>query len=635
MAVAGPPFNSRISSSYSSNNEQQGAEDEAPPTFSEQLTEKACKMCRARKVKCDRKWPTCAKCADRGDTCDFGNMVPAGMIPDVGVGDTQKLQILESRLAEMEQTLEDIRMRDSNLPELLADGIRAAYMEGARDPAEIFQAFGIARFQGESSIDWRLARKALSASLCLHLVDSFFTSCCAYLPVFEPWHKRLLYVRDNIDKLSPATRVAVAGFCAMGARASPHSALLGLYVGDIDIWPTPPAVVEAGSRRELACQAIHNHAMDLCHRLEIAHDASVVNLETLLVEIQMLIFKEIMPRKSRSLMRLALGQFKDLIESSLSEQEKVDLAERLGLPLVLGDALTSAYARKPPLITIKDLQQYFYRANFEVLYRSQDSGGPTLAAILDHHIPRTAADGYVTHVSLVGATTTLACWLAACQRDFAHLATYQVTPKPIDATEIHRLWAALDEIHDAVQRIQQILVHVSYLPTGCESDGCADLHLRFDTRLDRDVSDVVHLIHTFILDRAGLTATLPHDSNLLPLFNESEGRVRRSLKLVAFYSQLYITSHDQHMCHHLTFQLELLPDWTTLVVQRHGENPGPATPDLEVTELELDWFVKGLRVAAFYHPRARRRLYEIEQGRRPPRESQNRTNNEDQEFGRV
>lgn len=71
----------------------------------------------------------------------------------------------------MEQTLEDIRMRDSNLPELLADGIRAAYMEGARDPAEIFQAFGIARFQGESSIDWRLARKALSASLCLHLVD--------------------------------------------------------------------------------------------------------------------------------------------------------------------------------------------------------------------------------------------------------------------------------------------------------------------------------------------------------------------------------------------------------------------------------------------------------------------------------
>lgn len=44
---------------------------------------------------------------------------------------------------------------------------------------------------------------------------AFFTSCCAYLPVFEPWHKRLLYVRDNIDKLSPATRVEFFSLCPL------------------------------------------------------------------------------------------------------------------------------------------------------------------------------------------------------------------------------------------------------------------------------------------------------------------------------------------------------------------------------------------------------------------------------------
>ena len=72
-------------------------------------------------------------------------------------------------------------------------------------------------------------------------LTAFFTSCCAYLPVFEPWHARLHFIRGNIDHLDPASQVsslysviycrmltlisqvAVAAFCAMGARASPHS----------------------------------------------------------------------------------------------------------------------------------------------------------------------------------------------------------------------------------------------------------------------------------------------------------------------------------------------------------------------------------------------------------------------------
>jgi len=39
-------------------------------------TEKSCKNCRVRKVKCDRRWPRCNRCQDRDDECDFGAFVP-------------------------------------------------------------------------------------------------------------------------------------------------------------------------------------------------------------------------------------------------------------------------------------------------------------------------------------------------------------------------------------------------------------------------------------------------------------------------------------------------------------------------------------------------------------------------------
>ena len=54
-------------------------------------------------------------------------------------------------------------------------------------------------------------------------------------------------------------------------------------------------------------------------------------------------------------------------------------------------------------------------------------------------------------------------------------------------------------------------------------------------------------------------------------------------------------------------------------MQRWGEVPGPASEELEVTETELDWFARGLSVAAFYHPVAEHRLRELERWRRPKR----------------
>lgn len=138
----------------------------------------------------------------------------------------------------------------------------------------------------------------------------------------------------------------------------------------------------------------------------------------------------------------------------------------------------------------------------------------------------------------------------------------------------------------ASQNLQTTLINLDYPPIACGADGCNDLHLRFITRLDRDTMDVTLLTHSLIKERqveGALGAAL---------FLESEKRVRNALKLVSFYSELYITSRDPHMCvcwptsytraptdslsdanrrtYHLFWQLELLPECVIRICSRLG-----------------------------------------------------------------
>lgn len=107
-------------------------------------------------------------------------------------------------------------------------------------------------------------------------------------------------------------------------------------------------------------------------------------------------------------------------------------------------------------------------------------------------------------------------------------------------SQIRQVWSAIDQIHESIQRLQQVLVNLNYPPAGCGQDGCSDLHLRFDTRLDRDVMDVTYLLHLLVGERK---ATIDRgDAEMRRtwalLSEESDRRVRKSLKLTAFYSQV-------------------------------------------------------------------------------------------------
>ncbi|BGP42105.1 hypothetical protein JCM10450v2_006191 [Rhodotorula kratochvilovae] len=463
----------------------------------------------------------------------------------------------------------------------------------------------------ESDVDWKLARGAMAKMLVVHLVQSFFASCCAYLPAFDGWHTRRTWVLHNIDNLDPASRVAVAAFCAMGARASQHSAILGISLPS----PSPNDWFEqasaAGVRREQACRALHAQAMDLVHILGLTYDVSRENLEALMVLTQLLIFNELVPRRSRGLVLSALGQYKELQDSAMPPEAKDDTLKHIGLPLLVCDAITAAYARKKPLITRADLAQYF--PSFVPPDPHKDGIQTVLQKCLRDSM---TADGKLSHDGVRHCADIVHAWLAQAQRLFAQAAAPQLGGPPMSLIDdIRDLWQLLDQIHEGIRQLQEMLVHLNYAPAGCSSDGCADQHLRFITRLDKDLLDCFFLVHSLVTENLGLDSLVGENAHVV--YAESDKRIRKALKLVAFYLELYITSRDPHMTYHVIFQLEILPNWTLIAVQRYGEPDGPSAPELEVSETELDWFDKGLVCASYYHPVANARLQELRQARRP------------------
>lgn len=75
--------------------------------------------------------------------------------------------------------------------------------------------------------------------------------------------------------------------------------------------------------------------------------------------------------------------------------------------------------------------------------------------------------------------------------------------------------------------------------------------------------------------------------------------------------QIYTCGHDRHLIFHHAFQMELNPVWTTMVLQRFGDVPGPESLDDEVTDVEVAWFIEGLQHACYYMPQAEKRLAEL------------------------
>ncbi|KAG0657780.1 Proline-rich protein 12 [Rhodotorula mucilaginosa] len=639
-----------------------------------QTTDKSCRTCRVRKVKCDRRWPQCQRCRDRGDTCDFGSFVPVAAIPTgtlqsaVGAvqsptepdpGSAQRVEALQQRIAQLEADLARLRTNTaaaenpsisqtnrasieatlsvpstrsrgppheassaSSLTERVARTFRFAVgLEGpTADPqqkitvetflrdfatqhpevylpasASVSYGSGAQYDVTESSAEWTLAR-------------AFFSSCCAYLPIFLPWHERKQWLLNNLDNLDPSSRVAAAVFCALGARASPHSAILGIAL------PTPSPTdcfneaSAAGYRRQQACRSLSAQALELGYTLNIASDVSMQNLDSLMAVTQMLVFDELIPRRSRTAVMTALGQYKDLRAAGYFDPRH-DTLEHINLPLLAADAVSAAYARKDPVISVHDIEEYFPRSplpnpNLHSLHGD-------LRACLDEHVD---SAGAATHVGIWRASLVLLAWVTAGQRAFAAVSVQRASGPPATLTQdIRAIWSLLDEAHEGIRSLQEMLIHLDRVPLGCAKDGCTDQHLRLVTRLDKDLLDLFFLTHSLVSEHLGRDSLVGETARVMYL--ESDNRIRKALKLTAFYAELYITSRDPHMTYHVFWQLEIFPTWTEIAVQQFGESGGPADPALALSTTELDWLERGLVTASFYHPCAVPRLHELRQGR--------------------
>jgi predicted transcriptional regulator len=84
--------------------------------------------------------------------------------------------------------------------------------------------------------------------------------------------------------------------------------------------------------------------------------------------------------------------------------------------------------------------------------------------------------------------------------------------------------------------LRKYLVNLADRPLGCCSEECSHLHLRYDTRLDRELMDITWLTHGLIEERFA-NSTNGFQQGLK---QESKKRVRKSLKLIAFYAQVSI-----------------------------------------------------------------------------------------------
>ncbi|GAA5983536.1 hypothetical protein JCM10908_000323 [Rhodotorula pacifica] len=622
------------------------------------VTAKSCANCRTRKVKCDRRYPECSRCLKRKEACEYGEDVSIALRPTWVIPDDENLPTASQlrnpfiassgvsvrpayqsalpypmrpsalhnpaaamrTLSDMQhhQALERINSYQQHSRTVTGSTEGQQQDEGRQDEeanqsmTRLWENFLNASNLGQSSSDWRLALPTLATSLTLHLIDASMHSCCFHLPAFHVFSPEVNYFKANIDQLDIASQVIVGILTSLGARASPHSALLGIAGPDVENGEgSPEIVLSAGVRRENAWRAIVKRATDLCSSMEILQVPSARNAQTLVAFVQMLMLAEAKPKTARFFLRTAMGIFRDMQHSDLPLEEVRDIKASVGPTLFECDCRISAYLGMPPLISDDDLYEYFDGTGVHVPDLALEDLGPELDDILD------PTYGPVDRAKLDRALGLTGYFVCSIQRAYASIASSR-RPSPRFHTAVPALWSAIDRTHAAVQRLHRRLVQLDYVPEGCDKGHSVDYDLLISVRMDERLLDVVHLTHVWLTHLRKLESFVQDRTVLDDLVATSERRVRKCLKLLAFYSKVFYDSLDKHVVYHLFTQLEVLPNWVELAAQRQGESTefGPLPVECVLTETELDWFTRALELACFFTPLAAERLRELNAARR-------------------
>ncbi|GAA5960348.1 hypothetical protein JCM3765_007480 [Sporobolomyces pararoseus] len=607
-----------------------------------QKADRSCKKCRERRVRCDRQYPACARCTKRREQCSYGTGVFVETVEEGS--DAAKIAELESKVASLESQLKNASNQNNNsnsnsrinnnpprtlshsptqpsLTSLARESLAAVVAHAVTSGLSIDERNVLDQLlneQDQSSAqgnahDQRGGGGASRKDIGIthFLLDASTRACCTKLPGLHLLRDRLPYFKANLNSLDPPHRLAAVCMCAIGVRVFPNPALFGTQsVTQSDGTPIPHLFRSVGVKREKICQALCKVAMEGCWEMGILREQSYENLDALVGFVQYLIHEEGRPEDARFFVRELVGMYLDIRHEELSSGIPTKLNEANTTAVFLADGAVSSTCHKPSFITPIDLQDYFATGGLRV----PDLVNMQLGEIIEEQlgIP-------LNRPGILNMLTSLCLYVFSCHRVFSQVSNPRRPSGSSILPFIRNLWSVLDQIHQAVQRLQQHLVNLSSAPSGFVDDPQAIDHaILLAVRADNSLVDLIMLIHVHLREKYSDSAFWPErdgDEELERMRSESSMRVFKCLKLLAFYCQLYLASQDKHNVFHLILRLELLPNWTSLAAARIGSPGGPISEEFEASQEELDWFRCALELACYYSPKASARLAALQNAR--------------------
>ncbi|GAA5905370.1 hypothetical protein JCM6882_003140 [Rhodosporidiobolus microsporus] len=578
--------------------------------------DRSCKTCRQRRVRCGREYPTCTRCLKRKDECSYGEGVYVE--ETIEGSDQQKITELEGKISSLEQQIRTSSSSTASRPPTggsapspppgftrstlsasLAQCITSLLPRPQDHYLTTFLLEDRASQPTFDGVEQRLAGAAFADALTCYLLDAARRACDSRLPAFVALTARVDAYKNRLRDLEPAQQVSVAVLCALGARTCAHPPVFGVTTVLLpDNTPSPPLFTTVGSRRELACQAMESRAKETAWAAGLLWPKNHEELEALVGLMGLSLHEENKPQDSRFLVRQVVGAFLDLRHGELSRGVVHPASQGVATSAFMADALTSVSTGKPAVISSSEMNDYFATAGIEL---------PDLAQSRLGQVVEQALQKPLNSATLTRLINSLFLHVVSCWRVFSQV----TSPRRASSTPvlgfIRNLWTLLDQIHNAIQRLQQHLVSLATPLPGAETDEHAINHaILLAVRADDTLVVLIMHMHRYLVmrrDDAPYWTEREGDEELERVRAESTLRVYKCLKLLAFYCQLHFSSQDKHNVFHLMLQLDVLQNWTTLATLRIGQPGGPISDEFEVTEEEVEWFRQALELSLFYTPR--------------------------------
>ncbi|KPV76711.1 uncharacterized protein RHOBADRAFT_66069 [Rhodotorula graminis WP1] len=595
-----------------------------PPPKIVQKADRSCKKCRERRVRCGREFPTCARCKKRRDTCSFGEGV---YVEDTVEGsDQQRIADLEGKITTLQSQLRSAATTSTSAPaprpvlaptssssnasvvrpSLAADISRALTDLLPAGTSSVLSAFlaeeghsgGITPTFG--NVDFRLAGTGLAHAVTCHLLDSATRACDSKLPGLATISSHVPLLKANLHDLAPHDQVNVATLCALGARTSPHSAFYGIAsITSPEGTPVPALFSQVGNRRESLCKSLEKRALETAWSAGLFKTPSYEAAEAVAALAVLSIYEENDLDETRWLVRQAAGLFLDVRHNEMLNGTSSSLGKNVGLAVFMVDAQLAVQGGRPTVISPLELQDYWA------------TSGLTIPDLVNAHLPELVdakLRSTLSFADIESLVETILFHVYACYRVFAQVTSPARRSSSNSVLSfVRNLWNLVDQIHNAIQRLQQQLVAITDPLVGSDGDPRAVDHaILLVVRADDVLVHLVGYIHAYLMrdrDSGKYGPEREGDRELARARGESQMRVFKCLKLFAFYCQLYCSSENKHNVFHLLMQLEPLLHWTELVALRIGQPGGPLSDEFEVSEEEVEWFRMALELSLFYSPR--------------------------------